>query len=93
MAVNKVNYYGKVLIDISDSTVTAETLLEGIIAYDASGNRIVGTMKPSVSVSVTDDGEGNVIISGVTATDDGSGNVTISGVTVSDDNGNITIGG
>ena len=42
MAVNKVDYFGNTLIDISDSTVTSSNLLESIIAYDAAGNRIVG---------------------------------------------------
>ena len=75
MSVNKVVYGQKTLIDISDSTVTPETLLEGNIAYDASGKQIVGTRK---NVTVTDDGEGNVTIDGVTAIDGGEGNTTIS---------------
>ena len=47
MAVNKVVYDGRVLIDISDSTVTPETLAEGVVAYNAKGERIVGTHKCS----------------------------------------------
>ena len=93
MAVNKVIFGGEVLIDISDSTVTADTLAEGVVAYDAKGNRIVGTMKPSPSVSIEDDGLGNVTISGVIATDDSKGNVTINGVTATENGGNVTIGG
>lgn len=49
MAVNKVIYGTTVLIDISDSTVTAETLAEGVVAYNAKGERIVGTHKCSAS--------------------------------------------
>ncbi len=30
-------------VDITDSTVTPETLAEGVIAYNAKGERIVGT--------------------------------------------------
>lgn len=45
MAVSKVVYGTTVLIDISDSTVTPETLAEGVIAYNAKGERIVGTHK------------------------------------------------
>ena len=45
MAVNKVVYGTTVIIDISDSTVTPETLAEGVIAYNAIGERIVGTHK------------------------------------------------
>lgn len=44
MAVNRVDYAGQTLIDITDSTVTPETLSEGVVAYDASGNRIMGIM-------------------------------------------------
>lgn len=45
MAVNKVVYGTTVIIDISDSTVTPETLAEGVVAYNAKGERIVGTHK------------------------------------------------
>ena len=51
MAVNKVVYGDKVLIDISDSTVTPETLAEGVVAYNAKGERIVGTHKCSADTS------------------------------------------
>lgn len=45
MGVNKVVYGTTVLIDITDSTVTPETLAEGVVAYNAKGERIVGTHK------------------------------------------------
>ena len=45
MAVNKVVYGGTTIIDITDSTVTKETLAEGATAYDKSGAKITGTMK------------------------------------------------
>ena len=35
---------GTTLIDLTDSTVTPETLLDGVVAYNAKGERIVGTM-------------------------------------------------
>ena len=44
MGVNKVVMGGKTLIDISDSTVSASSLLEGEKAYDAAGNLIIGEM-------------------------------------------------
>lgn len=44
MGVNKVVYGGKTLVDLTPSTVTSDTLLEGTIAFDAAGNKIVGTM-------------------------------------------------
>lgn len=42
MGVNKVLYGNRTLIDISDSTVTPETLGSGIVAYNAMGEKIVG---------------------------------------------------
>lgn len=86
MAINKVIYAGNVLIDISDATVTPETLAEGVVAYNAKGERIVGTHKCSSNVTIADDENGNVVITGVTVTDDNNGNVTITGLT------NIEIG-
>lgn len=70
MAVNKVIFGDEVLIDISDSTVTPENLMENVIAYDAKGEKIIGTNKNSGtgSVTVTDDGNGNVIITGLEIT-------------------------
>lgn len=43
MAVNKVVYGGSTIIDISDSTVTEDTLSNGVTAYSASGEKITGT--------------------------------------------------
>lgn len=43
MAVNKVIFNNEVIIDISDSTVTADKLAKDIVAYDKAGNKIVGT--------------------------------------------------
>ena len=47
MAVNKVEYAGKVLLDLTEDTVTADKLMKGVIAHDSSGQRIVGTMEAS----------------------------------------------
>lgn len=44
MANNKVQLSdGTVLLDLTGDTVTPETLLSGVTAHDAAGNRIVGT--------------------------------------------------
>lgn len=75
MAVNKVIYNGNVLIDLSDSTVASEKVIDGVVTYDAKGNRIVGTMKQVVA---SDDGKGNVIVNGLSAHVDG-GDITIGG--------------
>lgn len=45
MATNKVVYGAVTIMDITDSTVTKETLAEGVTAYDKSGEKITGTMK------------------------------------------------
>ena len=45
MAVNKVELAsGEVLVDLTEDTVTSDTLAEGYTAHDASGEMIVGTM-------------------------------------------------
>lgn len=45
MAVNKVVFGTTSIIDISDSTVTADKLSKGEIAYDKTGEKITGTME------------------------------------------------
>lgn len=45
MPINKVIYDEKTLIDISDSTVSADNMLEGTVAYSASGDKIYGLMQ------------------------------------------------
>lgn len=42
MGVNKVIYYGEVLVDMSQVTVTPETLGKGVTALDAKGDLITG---------------------------------------------------
>lgn len=44
MAVSKVIYCGDTLIDLTEDSVTPETLAEGVTAHDASGQKITGTM-------------------------------------------------
>ena len=78
MAVSKVVFAGQVLIDISDSNVSPETLAEGVIAYNEKGERVIGAMNTTPQII---------------ATDDGNGNVTVSGLTVTNENGDLTIGG
>ena len=45
MAVNKVVYGPTVLVDLTGDTVTADKLLKGATAHDASGEQITGTME------------------------------------------------
>ena len=49
MAVNKVVYNAKILLDLTGDTVTKETLGAGVKAHDASGNVITGTAKIGTS--------------------------------------------
>ena len=44
MAVSRVDYAGRTLIDLTGDTVTADTLAEGVTAHGANGEPIVGTM-------------------------------------------------
>ena len=44
MAKNKIEFAGKVILDLTADTVTPETLAEGVTAHDRSGEQIVGTM-------------------------------------------------
>jgi hypothetical protein len=45
MAVNKVVFGAVSIMDISDSTVTPDTLAQGVTAYDKAGEKITGTMQ------------------------------------------------
>lgn len=44
MAVNKVEYAGKVLLDLTEDTVTEDQLLEGAASHDKTGAKIVGAL-------------------------------------------------
>ena len=52
---------GTVLIDISDSTLTAEDLLEGLIAYNKAGERIIGRMAQIIVDTAMSDTSGNAV--------------------------------
>lgn len=44
MDVNKIEYGGRVLLDLTEDTVAEDQLLEGATAHDRSGQRIVGAL-------------------------------------------------
>ncbi len=46
MGINKVEFNGNTLIDLTQDTVTEETLVEGVTAHNAAGEMIVGS-KPA----------------------------------------------
>lgn len=53
MDVNKVDYCGKTIVDMTDATATPETVLEGYTAYGANGTRIVGTASGTTGATLT----------------------------------------
>ena len=74
MAYNKVIYKGDVLMDITDSTVTAETLGKDVVAYAANGERIVGTGAGGSGaklgeLTITKNGEYEASVNGILETD------------------------
>lgn len=50
MEKNKIIYGGKVLIDLTNDTVSYDTLIEGITARDKSGRIITGNLVPTDKV-------------------------------------------
>lgn len=45
MTVNKVEYAGKVLLDLTEDTVSPDKLISGATAHDKTGAKIVGTLE------------------------------------------------
>lgn len=56
MGVNQVLLGAVKIMDISDSTVTADKMLSGVTAYDKAGDKITGSIRDNGSVSATFDG-------------------------------------
>lgn len=50
MGTNRIEYFGKVLIDLTEDTVTPETLAAGVTAHDKTGAEITGTMDLSAEL-------------------------------------------
>lgn len=80
MGISKVLFNECTVMDISDSTVTADSLLEGKKAYDADGEPIIGTMVQSTGP--------NIDLSQSTVTAD----KLLEGVKAFDKNGNLITG-
>ncbi len=62
MGVNKVQYGSQVLLDISDATVTPDTLLAGESAYNAAGEKISGSLDPMLKSEYGGSGPGIVAL-------------------------------
>lgn len=52
MAVNKVEVGGEVKLDLTQDTVTPETLLSGVTAHNAAGERLTGTAFPNLDKAI-----------------------------------------
>lgn len=55
MAINKVVYDGTTLIDLTEDTVTPDTLVKGMTAHDAAGNSITGTYDGVTKTELTNE--------------------------------------
>jgi len=62
-AVNKVVYGNRTLIDISDTTATADKILSGYTAYGADGVKITGSATQYSGGSIYQDEEGYLVFS------------------------------
>lgn len=60
-AVNKVEINGKTVIDLTQDTVTPETLKKGVTAHSASGEQITGTAEEDLSLGMTSVAVGDFI--------------------------------
>ena len=65
MDVNKIEYDGRVLLDLTEDTVTEDQLLEGATAHDRSGQKIVGALINLAEDTVTPEN----LLEGATAHD------------------------
>lgn len=65
MDVNKIEYDGRVLLDLTEDTVTEDQLLEGTVAHDKTGAKIVGALINFAEDTVTPEN----LLAGATAHD------------------------
>lgn len=61
MAVNKVEINGQIAIDLTQDTVTPETLNKGVTAHSASGEKITGTAEEDLSLGMSSVAVGDFI--------------------------------
>lgn len=47
MPVNKVSYFGTVLLDLTGDSISADTILKGYKGHDKTGAEVVGTVELS----------------------------------------------
>ena len=61
MAINKVEYGGNTLIDLTSDSVTPENLISGVTAHDASGKKITGTFDSDKYLEKTGDASNTTV--------------------------------
>lgn len=61
MAINKVEYGGNTLIDLTSDSVNSESLLSGVTAHDKSGNPITGTFDSDKYLEKTGDASNTTV--------------------------------
>lgn len=71
MANNKIIFGDEVLIDLTEDTVTPDTLAEGYVAHDRSGNIITGVMSTNKVTDVSTNEAMTAILTRATDTDIG----------------------
>lgn len=84
MGINKIIYGGNTLIDLTNDTVTADTLAKGVVAHAATGEQIVGTMSGGGGepIEVYEDADGYVVVTGTVTKGEG-GDVVVDGDEIS----------
>lgn len=59
MAISKVEFGGNTIIDITDTTITEDDVIEGKIFYKADGTRGVGTLKIEAGTTLYENSSGS----------------------------------
>ena len=57
MSVKKIEFDGKTLIDLTQDTVTADSMLDGVTAHNNEGDMITGNIPTKTAVDLTVDGK------------------------------------
>ena len=76
MAVNKIEYAGKVLLDLTEDTVTQDKMISGTVGHDRTGQKIIGSM-PDIGTVVAAISNLNDIYAIPEGYHDGNGKVSI----------------
>lgn len=74
MEINKIVYGGNPLIDLTEDSVTPQTLVKGYTAHDKSGKAITGVASPDIEVDA--DGNGVLKYAGLDVSSSGDATVT-----------------